>query len=113
MADRGHYRESGTTRQGIYVCSPSGKLLASINSLDPGEVAQTLDSGLAAWSELPDSERHLPANFAAQREARWEQRLPRDGLILESVNRELADATLPDERQRSDRWNRDHVWFSA
>ena len=38
MADKGHYRRAGGTRQGIYVCSPSGILLSSINSLKPDDV---------------------------------------------------------------------------
>ncbi|MCH8148173.1 MAG: hypothetical protein IH987_09320, partial [Planctomycetes bacterium] len=27
IADHGHYRAKGGTRQGIYVCTPNGKLL--------------------------------------------------------------------------------------
>ena len=33
MADAGHYGKGGGTRQGIYLASPSGRLLSSINSL--------------------------------------------------------------------------------
>ena len=39
MANKGHYQTAGQTRQGIYVCSPNGKLLSSINSLNVDDVA--------------------------------------------------------------------------
>jgi hypothetical protein len=42
MANKGHYRGEGQTRQGIYVCSPGGKLLSSINSLDPDKVLESI-----------------------------------------------------------------------
>lgn len=110
LANVGHYRDPDGTRQGIYVCAPSGRLLASINSLDPEAVCRTLDAGLAAWEKLPAAQRRLPADFAGRAETRWESRAPRDGLILESTNRDLTGARLPLER--GDRWNRDHAWFS-
>ena len=42
MANKGHYRTAGRTRQGIYVCSPNGKLLSSINSLNADDVLKSI-----------------------------------------------------------------------
>src|SRR5262245_940432 len=95
MANEGHYRAAGGTRQGIYVCSPTGKLLSSGNSLDPQAVVATMGAGLNAWNALPAAERRLPADFAGQRPRRWEDNVPRDGLILVEVNRDLASPTTP------------------
>ena len=46
IANKGHYRKIGGTRQGIYVCNPSGKLLTSVNSLDPEVVIKAINEGL-------------------------------------------------------------------
>ncbi|TWT40296.1 hypothetical protein RAS1_40040 [Phycisphaerae bacterium RAS1] len=133
MADRGHYRAAGGTRQGIYICTPGGRLLASINSLDADEVCKTLASGLSAWDALSPAERRLPADLAARFEPRWEHARPEGGLILETTNRDLRgdpptpqespaqreSPALPESPSASDaascrdsRWNRDHAWFS-
>ena len=38
-AELGHYRQPGTTRQGTYCATPSGVLMASMNSTDPKRIA--------------------------------------------------------------------------
>lgn len=111
IANQGHYRDPGGTRQGIYVCSPSGRLLASINSLDPREVGATMEAGLAVWAKLPEAERGPSPAIAAARDRRWEANAPKDGLILASVRRDLGLPPIP-ASPRSDRWNLDHAWFS-
>ena len=62
MANEGHYQRVGGTRQGIYVCSPSGLLLNSINSLNPDDVLKMIESGLEKWNSLPLSERNISIN---------------------------------------------------
>ena len=57
MANKGHYRKEGGTRQGIYVCSPSGKLLSSVNSLNPDVVIEEIQKGLDKRNKLPKTER--------------------------------------------------------
>ena len=42
MANKGHYSRVGGSRQGIYVCTPKGDLLSSINSLDADLVLNTV-----------------------------------------------------------------------
>ena len=59
MADDGHYKKEGSTRQGIYVCSPNGTLLSSINSLNPDAVLESIMIGLDKWKLLPESDRYL------------------------------------------------------
>ena len=111
MANKGHYRRMDGSRQGIYVCSPGGKLLASINSLNPDDVLKTINDGLDKWNDLPLSERQLPENYKPQAVHRWEDSYPEKGLVLKS---EKADVFTdpPMQSKRGDRWNMDYVWFS-
>ncbi len=111
MADQGHYRGKGGTRQGIYVASPSGRLLASLNSLSADKVAATLEQGLAAWDALPDSERWLPADAEIDASHRWERSCPRGGLVLVSDCRDLP-VDLDPSAPRASKTNRDHAWFT-
>lgn len=107
MADGGHYRGAGTTRQGIYVCTPAGKLLASVNANDPTRVLATLRQGWEAWEALPEDDRWIRSVESLRPAHRWEQSFPEGGLVLESACRDLAPERTPNER-----WNRDHVWFA-
>ena len=111
FADGGHSRRKGGTRQGIYVCTASGKLLGSLNSNNPENVAKMLTDALLKWKSLPDSDRRISENAAFKPEHRWEDSYPADGLVLLSANRDLPADGNPGRRS-GDRWNRDHVWFS-
>jgi len=111
MANKGHYRRVGGSRQGIYVCSPGGKLLASINSLNPDDVLKMIDDGLDKWNNLPLSERQLPENYKPQTVHRWEDSYPVKGLVLKSAKADVF-TDPPVQSERGDRWNMDHVWFS-
>ncbi len=112
FADGGHYRGKGGTRQGIYVCTPSGKLLASANTLDANRVLELLRGALKKWDALPPHERHLPEGIDLTPRHRWEDSFPSKGLVLVSTNRDLPLDGKPDA-PRGGRWNRDHVWFSS
>ncbi|MGB0717232.1 MAG: hypothetical protein ACPGXK_15245 [Phycisphaerae bacterium] len=107
FADHGHYRGQGGTRQGIYVCTPSGKLLASVNSLNPDVVLKTIENGLVKWKSTPLDQRFARTASSAPT-GRRENQVPRDGLVLRSTIRDLTEDGKPKER-----WNRDYVWFSA
>ena len=111
MANKGHYRRAGGSRQGIYVCTPKGDLLSSINSLDADVVLNTVKTGLEKWHELPLTERSLPGNYLLNASHRWENSYPEDGLVLTSYNIDIFTDPPMDE-ERSDRWNIDHVWFN-
>jgi len=112
MAEHGHYGGSpGTTRQGIYVCSASGKFLASINSNNPDRVLATLEQGLKAWEELPAEERRLSPKSEIKPRHRWEESFPKGGLVLSVITRDLP-ADCDPSKPCSAKWNQDRVWFS-
>jgi hypothetical protein len=112
MADHGHYGgRPGQSRQGIYVCSPSGKFLASINSNNPDRVLEMMQRGLSAWNNLPEPERRLGPDSKIKPQHRWEDSIPIGGLVLNMITRDLplqCDPKLPCEVK----WNQDAVWFS-
>ena len=111
VADHGHYRQKGGTRQGIYICTPNGKLLGSVNSLDADVVLKLMRNGLTAWRALQQSQRLAAPAERFKPDRRWELNYPEDGLVLTSVSRDLesTDAEFP---TRTPFWNRDHVWFT-
>ena len=111
MANKGHYRKVGGSRQGIYICSPSGVLLSSVNSLAPDVVLEIIQNGLNKWNELPHRDRYLPKDFSENIEHRWEDSCPEDGLILKGAKADLL-TDPPKFSERGDRWNMDHVWFN-
>ena len=111
MANKGHYRRVGGTRQGIYVCSPSGILLSSINSLNPDDVLEMIKSGLDKWNALPFSERQISSDFKPKVRHRWENSYPGQGMVLNLSKIDLF-TDPPVQSGRSDRWNIDHVWFN-
>ena len=111
MADKGHYRKKGGSRQGIYVLSPSGKLLSSVNSLNPDVVLDVIKEGLIKWDALPKKQKTLPINFTKKIEHRWEDSYPIDGLILKGAKSDLL-SDPPSFDKRGDRWNMDHIWFN-
>ena len=111
MADKGHYRKIGGSRQGIYICSPSGILLNSINSLNPDVVLEVIQKGLDRWNELPKTERYLPKDFSKNIEHRWEDSYPKDGLILKGAKADLL-TDPPKFSERGDRWNMDYIWLN-
>ena len=111
MANQGHYRTTGGTRQGIYVCSAGGKLMSSINSLNADDVLKTIEAGLDKWDALPVSEKLLSNGYELNIKHRWENSYPDQGLVLTSVNADLF-TDPPKQTDRSDRWNMDHAWFS-
>lgn len=111
MADKGHYRRTGGTRQGIYVCSPSGILLSSINSLNPDDVLKMIENGLVNWNALPLSDRKISSDFEPKARHRWENSYPENGMVLNLSKIDLF-SDPPLQSERSDRWNRDFVWFN-
>src|SRR5262249_55000897 len=99
------------TRQGIYVCSASGKFLASINSNSPDRVLAMLEQGLKAWEDLRAEERRLSAKSEIKPRHRWEDSFPKDGLVLSVITRDLP-ADCDPSKPCAPKWNQDRVWFS-
>ena len=111
MAAEGHYGPGGGTKQGIYVCTPSGKFLGSVNSLSPKSVREMLQRSLKVWQTLPQAERQGNPQ-AAQPAHRWEWSSPADGLILKETIRYLSEGSA-DQQNPDHRFNFDFAWFSA
>lgn len=111
MADGGHYQAAGGTRQGIYVVSPSGRLLASANALDPMATLALMEKGLAAWNKLPQAERQLDSRARDKVNPRWEDFFPERGLTLRVTLRDLPRNGDPTAKRKPPA-NRDHAWFT-
>ncbi len=111
MADHGHYgRMPGASRQGTYVCTPSGKFLASGNALNPDKMLQMMREGLAAWNALPEADRMAGCD-GFQPHHRWEDSYPTDGLVLHMTVRGVLQSAI-DHEDLEQSWNHDNVWFS-
>lgn len=122
IAHAGHYGPGPGSKQGIYVCTPSGEFLASINSNDPRRVAATLRVGLDAWRARSEPRHAEPTTHSEPRHPeppthsepghRFEWRCPTDGLVLFSTSRHLPDSGDP-IGARGASYNHDHAWFTA
>ncbi len=118
FAELGHYRQPGATRQGTYCVTPSGVLLASMNSNDPKRISDMLEKALAKWESLKREERLLPTDPEKQRGEikRSERFYPEDGLVLyltaRDMPREAQEAKPAREDWRVFAWNQDFAWFT-
>ena len=111
MANKGHYRAEGGSRQGIYICSPAGELLSSINSLNPDDVLSVIQQGLDKWNHDTISNLPIDPINTVTPSHRWEDSYPENGLILTGYKIDLK-SDPPSNDNRGDRWNMDHVWFN-
>ena len=112
MADSGHYgkRVRNMSRQGIYVFTPDGTFLASINHLSADSVLKMMKEGLAKWEQLPAAKRNASV-VVENPKHRWEDSYPRDGLVLTVHSRDLP-LSHDMNAERLPTWNRDSAWFS-
>ncbi len=102
--------------QGIYVSTPSGKLLAFRQvDHDPESIAELLGNALAQWNRLDRKDRLLAGAPARLPVADWrpESRPPQGGLVLRLFVRDLPrDKGQPAEKFAR-MWNQDCVWFTG
>lgn len=115
FCEEGHYggpNAHGTTRQGIYCCSPSGRFLASVNTTDPRRMERMLQDALARWKAMPKAERYLAYDPATRRDEirRRAAMFPEDGLPLRVYTRDMPRKGLPNDWRRT-AWNVDSLWF--
>src|SRR5690606_18289750 len=112
--------EGGSTRQGLYILTSSGKLLAFRNSSDPKSVAALIERGLAEWAALEAEERKAKP-FEEKRpdlDERYARTPPEGGLIIEVRARELdlledgAFCKAQDRPTRQDLPSIDHLWLT-
>jgi hypothetical protein len=99
--------------QGIYVVTPSGKLLAFCQrDHDPDSIAKRLSQALDQWNALGRKER-LATEAPRQVEVGTRRpNPPGGGLVLELIVRDLPRETGPVAREFAAMWNRDFTWFT-
>jgi hypothetical protein len=122
VADQGPRRGAGgSTRQGIYCRTASGKLLAYKNAQDAGVMRDVLRQGLAKWRRLPAAERR-PGAYQypglAKSDERYVRTPPPGGLIVNVYTR-ILDHDEKDGLCRGscdspggDQAARDHLWLT-
>lgn len=113
VAEQGHYagRKYPTdTRQGTYTATPSGILLASVNTNDPRRMEQMLKTALEKWKTLSREERLLKDNPETQPTNRTERFYPEGGLVLKVISRDLPRENVKAD-WRANAWNQDFAWF--
>jgi hypothetical protein len=101
--------------QGIYVVTPSGKLLAFCQrDHDPVSIAKLLSQALDQWSALGRKERlgTEPPSQVAAVSRRPNSQPPEGGLILELFVRDLPRQTRPMDPKLAAMWNSDFAWFT-
>ena len=119
--------EGGSTRQGIYILTASGKLLAYKNvGQNPPAMLDLLREGLAKWKQLPEWERAAGAVKVPPHgkvDTNYDRQPPTGGVILKVYARALdrakqtsittvsftdAECTVG----RGDEASRDHLWLT-
>ena len=113
FCEEGHYGgPNRQTRQGIYVHTPSGKFLGSVNTTNPRHMQRMLEDALAKWKATPKKDRYLDYDPATRRDEirRREQQFPADGLPLRVYTRDMPRKDLPDD-WRKVAWNVDSLWY--
>ena len=116
LAEQGHYGgrfQPTDTRQGMYVGTPDGELLASCNVHGADRLLPVLHAALHKW-EAPDRVAAAVAADGGAPDARFRRRPPEGGLVLRVWVRDLprdpsVDTRREDWRRRA--FNLDHAWF--
>lgn len=111
VAEQGHFagRTFPTgTRQGLYISTHEGKLLASTNSNNAEYVLEMIKKSLSSLNQQKELSSHVivPENYRQDPEFCYE--FPKGGLILKMYVRDL-----PREKGNTDsRYNIDFAWFT-
>lgn len=119
IAEQGHYGgrfHPTDTRQGMYVCTPDGTLLASCNVHGADRLLPVLHAALEKWETHPSAA--VPAPLGEDgADARFSRRPPEDGLILRVWARDLPRGDLSADQGggqwRERAFNLDHAWFRS
>ena len=122
VADQGPRKGAGgSTRQGIYCLTASGKLLAYKNAQDANVMREVLRQGLEKWRHLPASERRPGGNEYPgldRPDERYVRTPPPGGLVVNVYTR-ILDRDGKDDLCRGtcsftggDQAARDHLWLT-
>ncbi len=124
VADQGPRKGAGgSTRQGIYMFTAGGKLLAYKNAGQaPDVMREVLKQGLQAWKKLPVAERRpgaVQVERSPKEDPHYARHLPPGGLVVDVFTRILD----PDPQgglcrgtcavAGGDKAARDHLWLTA
>ncbi len=107
-----------TGAQGLYVVTPSGKLIAGTTEhSNPSRVLAEMRKGLEAYSQMPKSERLLPRAPNPKTDKietlTDDPQPPRDGLVLRMVSRGLPTPGVSEQDTRHTSFYKlDRVWFT-
>jgi hypothetical protein len=122
VADQGPRKSAGgSTRQGIYCFTASGKLLAFKNAQDAEVMVEVVEKALANWKKLPAEEREpgaVKVGDAGKEDKRYSRKPPDGGLIVNVFTRILDRDGKGDyhcgtcETPGGDRSARDHLWLT-
>ena len=116
IAEQGHYAgrtRPTATRQGLYVATADGHLLASNNSSDANEVLKMMKQAVAKWQQrrvlgVTGSNEKIPKKI--RRDKNYSVPFPKGGMILGQTCRDLP---RPDDRSfKNWRHNFDNVWLT-
>jgi hypothetical protein len=123
IADQGPRKgEGGSTRQGIYMFTASGKLLGYRNHHDPSVMRDELSKALTRFRQLPASERRPNAvkiDEPAKIDPTYHREPPKGGLVVTVFTRILDREEGGDYRvgtcsfRGGDKAARDHLWLTA
>src|SRR5262245_2475187 len=123
VADQGPRKgEGGSTRQGVYVFTADGKLLAYRNHHDADVMRGVLQKALADFKQLPQAQRKPGAVKVADLpkvDAAFDRKLPKGGLVVNVFTRILDKDAAGAYCRGScgftggDRAAPDHLWPAA
>lgn len=113
--------EDGSTRQGIYILTADGKLLAYRNHEDPEVMRGVIAEGLAKWQRLPASQRRpgaLRVEEPRKVDNTYHRASPKGGLVITTYTRILDRTTKGEFCHGSCKFTggeksaRDHLWLT-
>ncbi len=112
IAEQGHYAgrtKPTATRQGLYITTADGNLLASTNTTSAQDVIKLIDTAMEKWNQS----KQLVEKFADNNEPdkRFNVAFPAGGMILRQTSRDLPRKQAPE--YETWRHNFDHAWLTA
>lgn len=113
IAEQGHYAgrtKPSATRQGLYIATIDGTLLASDNTGSAIEVMRLMQQGLNGWNR-GDKNSKGPFESSLEPDKKFNVAFPDGGLILRQTMRDLPRPSQP--HHKTDKHNFDHVWMTA
>ena len=123
VSDQGPRGNQPATRQGIYLLTAGGKLLAWKNAgQNPEVMREVLRDGLKKWARLPESERKpgaVTVPDAGALDGGYTRKPPEGGLIVNVHARALEKSAASGVSDAvckigdGDEASRDHLWLTA